>query len=135
MATPIAKASGFQLLSWVTAINVLIACGFSLAALIRPESILPSGMEPTRAAFIFAAYAAARSVPLTLIVLIAIYKRSTHALVAFGTLAGFIQLGDFIVGLVQGDIGKAIGPFIIAVLQFYALITRMRSLAKTLQTE
>jgi len=50
----------------VTAINVLVASGFSIAALISPKSILPAGYAPTEASFIFAMYAAARSIPLAL---------------------------------------------------------------------
>jgi hypothetical protein len=69
----------------------------------------------------FAMYAAARSIPLTVVTLIAIYKRSKSALLILGTLAGFIQLLDAGVGLMQHDFGKVIGPLVIALLQFFAV--------------
>src|SRR5258708_14220851 len=118
--TPLSSPSApKRIASLVTAINVLVASGFSIAALISPKSILPAGYAPTEASFIFAMYAAARSIPLALMALIAIYKQSEAALLIFGTLAGFIQLLDAGVGLGQHDLGKAIGPFVIAAFQFF----------------
>jgi hypothetical protein len=105
----------------VTAINVLVASGFSIAALVSPKSILPAGYAPTEASFIFAMYAAARSIPLALMALIAIYKQSEAALLILATLAGFIQLLDAGVGLLQHDPGKVIGPLVIAAFQLFAV--------------
>src|SRR5260370_12079956 len=107
--------------SVVTAINVLVAAGFSIAGLVSPKSILPSGYAPTEASFIFAMYAAARTIPLAFMALIAIYKQSQSALLTLGTLAGFIQLLDAGVGLLQHDPGKSIGPLVIAAFQFFAV--------------
>ena len=84
--------------SLVTAINVLIAGGFSIAGLMSPKLILPASSAPTDASFIFAMYAAARTIPLALMALIAIYKQSEPALLILGTLAGFIQLLDAGIG-------------------------------------
>ncbi|MHC2336271.1 hypothetical protein [Bradyrhizobium sp. USDA 4454] len=39
-----------------------------------------------------------------------------------GTLAGMVQLFDTGVGLVQHDVGKAIGPLVIAIIQFFSLL-------------
>jgi hypothetical protein len=113
--------------SLVTAINVLVAGGFSIAGLVSPKSILPASYVPTEASFIFAMYAAARTIPLALITLIAVYKNSESALLILGTLAGFIQLLDGGVGLLQHDFGKTIGPLIIAALQFSAMYLLSRS--------
>src|SRR3981189_2252037 len=110
-----------RIASLVTAINVLVAGGFSIAGLVSPKSILPAGYAPTEASFIFSMYAAARSIPLALIALIAIYKHSESALLILGTLAGFIQLLDAGVGLLQHDLGKSIGPLVIAAFQFFAV--------------
>jgi hypothetical protein len=74
--------------SLVTAINVLVASGFSIAGLVSPTSILPPGAAPTDASFIFALYAAARSIALAVIALVAIYKRSEAALLIWH-LGGF----------------------------------------------
>jgi hypothetical protein len=120
--TPLSSRSATKrIASLVTAINVLVASGFSIAALVSPKSILPAGYAPTEASFIFAMYAAARSIPLALMALIAIYKQSEAALLILATLAGFIQLLDAGVGLLQHDPGKAIGPLVIAAFQLFAV--------------
>jgi hypothetical protein len=107
--------------SLATAINVLVATGFSIAGLVSPRSILPAGYVTTEASYIFAMYAAARTIPLAAAALIAIYKQSELALLILGTLAGFIQLLDAGVGLLQHDPGKVIGPLVVAASQFFAM--------------
>jgi hypothetical protein len=116
-----------RLASLVTALNVLIASGFAITGLISPKSILPVGSAPTEASLLFALYAAARAIPLALITLAAIYKRSASALIVLGLLAGFIQLADAAIGILQGDPGKIFGPLIIAGLQFYAVLKLSKS--------
>jgi hypothetical protein len=78
-------------------------------------------------------YAAARSLPIAIVALIAIYKRSKSALLMLGTLAGFIQLLDAGVGLLQHDPGKVIGPFVIAAFQFFAVYLLNRSARSSVQ--
>src|SRR5579863_2877348 len=116
-----------RLLSWVTAINVLVACGFSIAGLLAPQVLLPSGSISTEASWIFAMYAAARSVPLALVTLAVIYKRSTSGLLILGTLAGLIQICDVGVGLYEHNPGKTAGPLMIALIQFYAVFVFHKS--------
>jgi hypothetical protein len=113
--------------SWITTINVLVASGFSIAGLIRPQSILPAGDAPTHASYIFAMYAAARTIPLALITLAAIYRRSTAAVLILGLLAGVIQFVDAAVGVLQHDLGKSAGPLVIAILQFFAMFMLRKS--------
>jgi hypothetical protein len=72
-------------------------------------------------------YALARSLPIAIVALIAIYKRSESALLMLGTLAGFIQLLDAGVGLLQHDPEKVIGPLVIAAFQFFAVYLLNRS--------
>jgi hypothetical protein len=108
--------------SLITAINVLVAVGFSVAGLVNPKWILPASYVPTEASFIFALYAAARTIPLAVIALVAIYQRSESAILLLGTLAGFIQLLDAGVGLLQHDLGKSIGPLVIAAFQLLAVL-------------
>jgi hypothetical protein len=87
--TPLSSPSApKRIASLVTAINVLVAGGFSIAGLVSPKSILPTGYAPTETSFIFAMYAAARSIPLALMALIAIYKKSEAALLIFGHIGG-----------------------------------------------
>ena len=88
--TPLSSPSVTKrIASLVTAINVLIAGGFSIAGLMSPKSILPASSAPTDASFIFAMYAAARTIPLALMALIAIYKHSGTSVAHTGYTGGF----------------------------------------------
>jgi hypothetical protein len=121
------------LASLVTAINVLVASGFSIAGLISPQSMLPAGYGPSEASALFAMYAAARTIPLALMTLAAIYTRARSALLILGALAGVIQLLDAGIGLVQHDTGKFAGPLFIAALQFSVVALLKRSTRRTPQ--
>ena len=123
-----------RLASLVTAINVLVASGFSIVGIIRPQYLLPTGSVPTQASLILALYAAARTIPLALFALWAIYKQSTPALLILGALAGAMQLLDTGIGLFEHDFGKCAGPFFIAVLQFLVLYLLHGSVRITPQT-
>ncbi len=116
-----------RLASWVTAVNVLVASGFSLAGLFNPASILPPGVGPNEASSLFAMYAAARTIPLAVAVLVAVYKRSVPALLVLGALAGAVQLLDAIIGVFQNDPQKVIGPLVLGILQFYAVFRLQRA--------
>jgi hypothetical protein len=117
----------FRLASVVTAINVLVATGFTIAAIFRPEVVMPPGSIPTEAALLLAMYGAARIIPLALFTLAAIYKRATSALLILGTLAGGSQLLDVGIGLFQHDLRKFAGPLFFAVLQFFVVYLLHRS--------
>ena len=69
-----------RLASLVTAINVLVAGGFSIVGIIHPQYLVPVESVPTQASLILAMYAAARTIPLALFALGAIYKQATPAL-------------------------------------------------------
>src|ERR1700761_2966904 len=99
--------SAMQLASLVTAINVLVASGFAVTGVIRPQYLVPAGAVPTEASSIFALYAAARTIPLAVFALAAIYKRATSALLILGALAGAVQLLDAGIGLFEHDLGKS----------------------------
>jgi hypothetical protein len=114
--------------SLITAINVLVASGFSVAAIIYPQFVVPAGSVPTEASLILALYTAALRIPLALFVLAAIYKHSTSALLILGTLAGSMQLLDAGIGLFEHDLGKCAGPLFIAVCQFFSVYLLHRSL-------
>ena len=116
-----------RLASLVTAINVLVASGFSIAGIIRPQYLLPAGSVPKNASLIMAMYAAACKIPLALFALTAIYKRAATALLILGSLAGAVQLLDAGIGLYQHDLGKCAGPLFIAVLQFFVVYLLHRS--------
>src|SRR5271167_1037666 len=124
----------FRLASVVTAINVLVASGFSIVGIIRPQYLVPAGSVSTEASLILALYAAARTIPLALFALVAIYKRATHALLILGALAGAVQLVDAGIGLFEHDLGKCAGPLFIAVLQFIVVYLLLKSVRITTQT-
>jgi hypothetical protein len=132
MTTASAPATRIRLASAITALNVLVASGFSIAGLFKPEYVLPAGSVQTQASLIFAMYAAARTLPLALIALAAIYQRSLSSLRVLGLLAGFIQFADAAVGLYQHDIGKTIGPMVLGALQIYAVWILRRDFAREL---
>ena len=126
----------FRLASVVTAMNVLVASGFStIVGIIRPQYLLPAGSVPTQASLILAMYAAARTIPLALFALGAIYKQATQALLFLGALAGTMQLLDAGIGLFEHDPGKCAGPLFIAALQFVVVYLLHRSVRNMPQTE
>jgi hypothetical protein len=99
-----------RLASVVTAMNVVVASGFSIVGIIRPQYLLPARSVPTQASLILAMYAAARTIPLALFALGAIYKEAAPALLLLGALAGAMQLLDAGIGLFEHDLGKWAGP-------------------------
>jgi hypothetical protein len=124
----------FRLASLVTAINVVVASGFSIVGIIRPQYLVPVESVPTQASLLLAMYAAARTIPLALFTLGAIHKQATHALLILGALAGAVQLLDVGIGLFEHDIGKCAGPLFIAILQFSVVYLLHRSVRVTPQT-
>ena len=124
-----------RLASLVTAINVLVASGFSIAAIIRPQYLVPVESVRTQASLLLAMYAAARTIPLALFALGAIYRQATSALLILGALAGTMQLLDAGIGLFEHDPGKCAGPLAIAVLQFIVVYLLHRSVRITPQTK
>jgi hypothetical protein len=124
-----------RLASVVTAIDVLVASGFSIVGIIRPQYLVPAGSVPTQAALILAMYAAARTIPLALFALWSIYKQALPALALLGALAGAMQLLDAGIGLFEHDLGKCAGPLFIAVIQFFMVYLLHRSVWITPQIE
>jgi len=116
-----------RLASVVTAINVLVASGFSIVGIIHPQYLVPAESVPTQASLLLAMYAAARTIPLALFALLAIYKQAAPALLILGALAGAMQLLDAGIGLFQHDLGKCVGPLFLGVLQFFVVYLLYRS--------
>ena len=111
----------------ITILNVLVATGFSIVSIINPALIIPSDTSPEKALCIFALYAAARTVPLTIIALISLFSKQCNALIAIAVLTGIIQLLDGFIGIYQHDISKMTGPFIISTAEFSAIFTYLKS--------
>jgi hypothetical protein len=106
----------------------------TIAAIIRPQYLIPAKFAPTGVSLLLAIYAAARTIPLALFALGAIYKQATPALLILGALAGVMQLPDAGIGLFEHDLGKCAGPHFIAVLQFFVVYLLQRSVRITPQT-
>ena len=123
-----------RLASLVTAINVLIASGYSIAAIIRPQYLVPAESVPTEASLLLAMYAATPRISLVLFALGAIYKQETPTLLTLGALAGAMQLLDAGIGLFEHDLGKCAGPLFIAVLQIFVVYLLHKSLRLAPQT-
>jgi hypothetical protein len=123
-----------RLASVVTAINVLVASGFSIAAIINPQYLIPGAVR-TEASLLLAMYSAAPRIPLAVFVLGAIYKQATAALLILGVVAAATQLLDAGVGLFERDLEKCAGPLALAVLQFFAVYLLHRSVRITPQTK
>jgi hypothetical protein len=128
------RTKAIRLASLVTAINVLVASGFSIVGIIRPQYLVPAESVPTEGSLLLAMYAAARTIPLALFTLGAIYRQAAHALLILGALAGTMQLLDAGIGLFEHDLGKCAGPLFIAVLQFFVVYLLHRSVQITPQT-
>ena len=112
----------FRAASAVTIVNVLVSSGFAIAGLLAPRSILPADLVPTAAAAVFAAYAASRALPIAGGVVWAVARRSSSLVATLGAIAGSVQVLDGVVGLLQGDPSKVLGPWAIAVLQFGTIV-------------
>ena len=119
--------------SVVTAINVLVASGFSIAAIIRPEYLVPAESVPTEASLLFGDV-----------------RGGAHNSSSIVRTGGDLQAGDACVadpgcarrhhaiagiGLFEHDLGKCAGPLSIAVLQFFVVYLLHRSVRITLQTK
>jgi hypothetical protein len=128
-----ATITAMRLASVATAINVLVATGFSVAAIINPQYLVPAAV-PTVGSLLLAMYAAAPRIPLALLVLGAVYKQAAPALLTLGTLAGAMQLLDTGIGLFEHAPGKSAGPLFIAVLQFFVVYLLHKSVRITPQT-
>jgi hypothetical protein len=111
----------------VTALDVLIAAGFAIAGIVRPEFVAPG--PQTESSRNFALNAAVRAIPLAIVTLMAIGVGAITAVEWLGTLAGIVQLGDAWIGWRQHDRGKTIGPLVIAILQFLVIILLRQSAA------
>lgn len=107
--------------SLVTGFNALVLAGIAIVGLVDPLSMLPVGSVANEAAFTFAIYAAARSLPLAVFIFVSIFLRFGRMLTVLGFLAGIIQFADMWIGINEGDLGKTVGPFALGCLQLYAV--------------
>lgn len=103
----------FWLAAGATAISALTSAGFSVAALASTASTGDAAVGPANA---LAMYAAARSIPLALVVLFQVGARNVSGLATLAIVMALVQAGDAYVGLQQHDLGKTVGPAVFAIL-------------------
>lgn len=108
----------------ITVLNVLIASGFAIAGVVNPALVAAGYLPGDPAARVLALYAAARTLPLAVLTMIAILNGNETQVRTWAYLAGFVQLLDGSIGIFLHDMAKSIGPFVLAVLQFFALSRR-----------
>jgi hypothetical protein len=113
--------TAFYVTATVMASNVLLASGFAVTGLVQPQAILPQDYAPNSASLVFALYAAARTLPLAVCAFWAIWRRSASGVIILGTLAGFIQVADAIVGFLLHDPSKTIGPLVVGIAQLLSV--------------
>lgn len=118
-------------LKLITAINVMVATGYSIAGMIAPETILPTGTATGDGSFIFSLYAAARTLPLAILTLICIFKQNKSSVVTLAILAGSIQFADAMVGFYQLDLMKTAGALFLSIAQFVILYYFRKSTSAT----
>ena len=115
-------------LKLITVINVLIATGFSVAGMVNPALVLPAEVTADKGFLILGLYAAARTIPLTVVTIFSITNKRFNTIFTLAFLAGIIQLLDAFVGLLQNDLSKVLGPLVIALVQFVVLYLSRKQL-------
>jgi hypothetical protein len=110
---------------WIAAsvvmLNALTSAGFSVAAL---SAALASHDESAQ---VLAMYAAARSLPLAAAVLWLVRARSVGTLGGLAIVMAVIQGCDAFVGLAQHDLGKTLGPAVLALATFASARALLRA--------
>jgi hypothetical protein len=114
----------------ITILNVLMATIFSTIGIVAPHLIVSNSIDNPDSEHIFALYAAARTVPLAIIAIVTAYRQESLAFNKIAALAGVIQLLDGLIGIVQHDLAKTIGPFVLGILTLFA-VGQVRTKADT----
>src|ERR1700730_16401088 len=100
----------------VTTVSALVSASFSVAGLFGPSG---SGS--------FERYAASRSIALLIAVLCCIGFRSRDAIAAMALVMSLVQGFDGLIGILAHDPAKTYGPFVLALVNFAALVWLLRS--------
>lgn len=114
------RSPGWRLVAVATLLSAFVSLGFAVAGLVDPALVAPGALPALVAPF--AAYAFSRSAVIALAAAIVLQRRSASALAAVGWIACGVQAVDTVVGLANHDLGKAIGPAVLATFGAYALI-------------
>jgi hypothetical protein len=102
----------------VTLVSVLVSCGFSVIGIVRPDLLVSPGLGHDNTVVVLASYAAARSIAIAVVCIVAIFGKKREPLYTMAILAALFQVLDAFVGIYEGDIPKVAGPLILAFLGF-----------------
>jgi hypothetical protein len=89
----------------VTAASAAVSAGFSIHAVLHSDDVT-------------AKYALARSIAIAIVALGLLRLRSREALLALAGVMGLVQAFDAVIGGLQHDLGKTIGPAFFAIAAF-----------------
>jgi hypothetical protein len=101
----------FWVCAFITVASALTSAGFSIAAL-----------NASCDAYVNAMYAASRSLSLALVGIVVVILRSRTGLMALSAAMVLVQSGDALVGAIDHDLLKTLGPVFLAMLTAGALI-------------
>ena len=107
-----------RILRIVTLLSVLVSCGFSVIGIVRPDLLVPPALGREHTVVVLASYAAARSIAIAVVCIVALFGKKRDPLYLFAMLAALFQFLDAFVGIYEGDLSKVAGPLILALLGF-----------------
>ena len=109
-----------------TVINVLVSTGFAVAGIVSPYLLVPANVTTDKAITVFALYAGARAIPILIFTVISVFSKQWSAFITLALLAGGVQFLDGFIGIYEQALPKAVGPFVIAAIQFTAIYLAVR---------
>lgn len=112
------EVRGFWVCALTTLISSMISVGFSVAAVVQQRGN------------IVALYAASRSLSLLALVLAAMLLRSSAAMAGAAFAMALVQTCDAVIGIIAHDTSKTIGPLILALATFAAVMPMVRKNSK-----
>ena len=106
----------FWVCAFITVASALTSAGFSIAAL-----------NASGDAYVNAMYAASRSLSLAFVSIVVVFLRSRTGLMALSAVMVLMQSGDALIGAINHDLVKTLGPAFLALLTAGALIAVMKA--------
>ena len=106
----------FWVCAFITVASALTSAGFSIAAL-----------NASGDAYVNAMYAASRSLSLAFVSIVVVFLRSRTGLMALSAVMVLVQSGDALIGAINHDLLKTLGPVFLALLTAGALIAVMKA--------
>ena len=107
-----------RILRIVTLVSVLVSLGFSVIGIVRPDLLVSPALGHDHTVVVLASYAAARSIAIAAVCIVALFGKKRDPLFLMAILAALFQFLDAFVGIYEGDVSKVAGPLILALLGF-----------------